>query len=60
MFRDNIQTADLAKLVPCTSFKRGVKHFVCVIDVFTKSAWIKLFTNKKSKISLDDFIGIVN
>ena len=33
---------------------------ICVIDVFTKYAWIKPLKDKKSKTALNAFIEIVN
>ena len=33
---------------------------ICVIDVFTKYAWVKPLKDKKSKTTLNAFIGIVN
>ena len=33
---------------------------ICVIDVFTKYAWVKPLKDKKSKTTLNAFIEIVN
>ena len=43
-----------------SSFNRDDKHFICVIDVFTKYAWFKPFTDEKAKTIPDGFIGIAN
>ena len=40
-------------------FNHGVKY-LCVIDVFTKYAWIKPWKDKKAKTVLHSFIEIVN
>ena len=43
------------------SFKnRNVKYFLCVIDLFTKYAWITPLKEKKGKTVLNAFIEIVN
>ena len=40
-FKDNIWAANIAKLGSLSSMNRGVKYLLCVIDVFTKYAWVK-------------------
>ena len=39
---------------------RNVQYLLCVIDVFTKYAWVKLLEDKKGKTVLNAFIEIVN
>ena len=39
---------------------KNVKYLLCVIDVFTKNAWVKFLKDKKSKTVLNAFIKIVN
>ena len=39
---------------------KRVKSLSCVIDVFTKYAWVKLLKDKKGKTVLNAFIEIVN
>ena len=39
--------ADLAEMGSLFSKNRGVKHLWCVIDVFTKYAWVKRLKDKK-------------
>ena len=39
---------------------KNVKYLLCVIDIFTKYAWIKPLKYKKGKIVLNAFIEIVN
>ena len=46
-FKDNIWTADLAKLGSLSSTNRNVKYLLCVIDVFTKCVWVKPLKDKK-------------
>ena len=43
-----------------SSRDQNVRNLLCVIDVLTKYAWVKPFTDKKAKTVLNSFIGIVN
>ena len=43
-----------------SSKKKNVKYLLCVIDVFTKYAWVKPLKEKKCKTVLNAFIEIVN
>ena len=43
-----------------SSKNRNVKYFLCVIDLFTKYAWITPLKEKKGKTVLNAFIEIVN
>ena len=43
-----------------SSFNRGVKYLLCVINLFIKYACVKPLTDKKSKTVLDGFVEIVN
>ena len=42
------------------SKNRDVKYLLCVIDVYTKHAWIKPLTDKKVKTVLQGFIELVS
>ena len=42
------------------SKNKNVKYLLCVIDVFTKYAWVKPLKDKKCKTILNAFIEIVN
>ena len=59
-FKDNIWAADLAEMESLPSKNKNVKYLLCVIDVFSKYAWVKLLKDKKGKTVLDAFIKIVN
>ena len=39
---------------------KNVRYLLCVIDVFTKYAWVKSLKDKISKTVLNAFIEIVN
>ena len=45
---------------PLSSKNKNVKYLLCVIDVFTKYAWVKPLKYKKSETVLNAFIEIVN
>ena len=59
-FKDNIWAEDLTEIgsLPCKH--RNVKHFLYVIGVFTKYAWVKPLKDKKGKTVFNDFIEIVD
>ena len=59
-FKDNICAADLAEMGSLSSKNKNVKYLLCVIDVFTKYAWVKPLKDKKGKTVLNTFIKIVN
>ena len=58
--KDNIWAAVLAEIGSLSSKNRGVKYLLCVIDVFTKYAWVKPLKDKKAKTVLNGPIEIVN
>ena len=39
-----------------SSSNYGIKNLLCVIDFFTKNAWVKLMKYKKGKTVLHGFI----
>ena len=43
-----------------SSKNKSVKYLSCIIDAFTKYAWIKPFEDKKGETVLIAFIEIVN
>ena len=59
-FTDNIWKLDLAERRHLSSKNRGVKNLLCLIDVFTRYAWVKTLKNKKAKRVLNGFIRILN
>ena len=60
-FKDNIWETELAEIESLSSRNKNVKCLLCVIDFFTKYAWVKLLKDKKkSKRVLNAFIEIVN
>ena len=51
--------ADLAVTRWLSFENRSVKYLLCVIDVFTEYAWVKLLKDKRDKTILHCFIKIV-
>ena len=54
----NIWAGDLAEME--SSKNKNVEYFLCVIDIFTKYAWVKPLNDKKGKIFLSTFTKLVN
>ena len=59
-FKDNIWTADLVEMESLSSKNKNVRYLLCVIDVFTKYAWVKPLKDKKSKTVLNAFMKILS
>ena len=55
-FKNNIWAADLAEMESLSSKKKNVEYLLCVINVFTKHAWVKPLKDKKGKTILNVFI----
>ena len=45
-FKDNIWGVDLADMSLISKFNKGIKYLLCVIDLFSKYAWVILLKNK--------------
>ena len=56
--KDNILAADLDEMESLSSKNKNVKYLLCVIDVFTKYAWVKPLKDKKGKTFLNAFMEI--
>ena len=48
-FKDNIWGADLADMQLISKFNKGFRFLLCVIDIFSKYAWLGLFLPKIKK-----------
>ena len=46
-FKDNIWGADLADMPLLSKYKKGIRFLLCVIDIFSKYAWVVPLKNKK-------------
>ena len=46
-FKDNIRGADLANMQSLSKYNKGIKYFLCAIDLFGKYAWVIPMKDKK-------------
>ena len=46
-FKDNIWGADLADMQLLSKYNKGIRFLLCVIDIFSKYAWVVPFKDKK-------------
>ena len=46
-FRDNIWGVDLADMQSLNKYNKGIKYLLCVIDLFSKYAWVIPIKDKK-------------
>ena len=47
-FKDNIWGVDLADMHLLSKYNKGIRFFLCVIDIFSKYAWVVPLKDKKS------------
>ena len=59
-FKDNIWGADLADMQLISKFNKGFRFLLCVIDIFSKKAWVVLLKDKKSVSIVDAFHNILD
>ena len=58
-FRDNIWGADLADMQLISKFNKGFRFLLCVIDIFSKYAWVVPLKDKKGISILNAFQKIL-
>ena len=46
-FKDNIWSADLADIQLLSKYNKGIRFLLCVIDIFSKHAWVVPLKDKK-------------
>ena len=51
-FRDNIWGADLADMELISRFNKGFRFLLCVIDIFSRYAWVIPLKDKKKGVSI--------
>ena len=59
-FRDNIWGADLADMRLISKFNKGFRFLLCVIDIFSKYAWVVPLKDKKGVSIVDGFQKILD
>ena len=59
-FKDNIWGADLADMQLISKFNKGFRFSLCVIDIFSKYAWVVPLKDKKGVSIVDAFQKILD
>ena len=59
-FKDNIWAADLADMQLISTFNKGFRFSLCVIDIYSKYAWVVPLKNKKGVSIVNAFQSILN
>ena len=54
-FKDNFWSVDLADMQLISKYNKGIKYLLCVIDLFSRYAWVIPLKNKKGKIIVEGF-----
>ena len=58
-FRDNIWAADMADMQLISKFNKGFRYLFCVIDIYSKYAWVVPLKDKKCLSIVNAFQGIL-
>ena len=58
-FKDNIWGADLADMQLISKFNKGYRFLLCVIDIFSKYAWVVPLKDKKGMSIVNAFQNIL-
>ena len=59
-FKDNIWGVDLADMQLLSKFNKGFRFLLCVIDIFSKYAWVIPLKDKKGISIVNGFQKIIN
>ena len=54
-FKDNIWGVDLADMQLISKYNKGIRYLLCVIDLFSKYAWVIPLKNKKGESIVEGF-----
>ena len=54
-FKDNIWGVDLADMQLISKYNKGIRYLLCVIDLFSRYAWIIPLKNKKGESIVEGF-----
>ena len=58
-FKDNIWAADLADIQLISKFNKGFRFLLCVIDIYSKYAWVVPLKDKTSVSIVNAFQSIL-
>ena len=58
-FKDNIWDADLADMQLLSRYNKGIRFLLCVIDIFSKYAWVVPLRDKKGISIVTEFQSIL-
>ena len=58
-FKDNIWDADLADMQLLNKYNKGIRFLLCVIDIFSKYAWVVPLKDKKGVSTVTAFQSIL-
>ena len=58
-FKNNIWSVDLAVMQLISKHKKGTRYLLCVIDLFSKYAWVVPLKDKKGVSIVNAFQGIL-
>ena len=58
-FRDNVWGVDLAGIQSLSKYNKGINYLLCVIDLFSKYAWVVLLKDKREISIVNVFQKIV-
>ena len=59
-FKDNIWGVDLADMQLISKYNKGIRYLLCVIDLFSRYAWVILLKNKKGESIAEGFRKILD
>ena len=59
VFKDNIWASDLADMQSISKFNKGFRFLLCVIDIYSKYAWVVPLKDKKGVSIVNAFQNIL-
>ena len=59
-FKDNIFSVDLADVQLLSKYNKGIRYLLCVIDLFSKYAWVVPLKDKKGIAIVNAFQSILD
>ena len=59
-FQDNVWGADLVDKPLISKFNKGIRFLLCVIDIFTKNAWVVPLKDKKGVTIVNAFQKVLD